>query len=628
MFYNYSSLNRYNNYNYINESKDYSSGNTKWIISLGTIDVYNPKLGKIEKISTKTIVNLVDEAMSKIEVKFPFLMPYIRHSKRMYVPYEGGAHATMAVDADKNLWINIPFVCVALNRDVNRIFGILFHELMHNFLNHISRSLEIVPMEARKEMAPETIKYTHDVMNICMDYEVNGNMVADRIVAPDFWEKLGGMNPMSKDTLDTGEPIDKVVKDKMWEEIYRKHGKSLYKHYKEACGVKVDEKFLEAMEAIKKCAKILSDESATEREKEAAKDELEETISKLYGKKKKKRSILSCLKHIQKTRLIEIGNIAVPLRDLIYDYYIQIDKMNDEDVNKCIADANKFKEELLKNVEDICDEFYSLVPDTLKEQIEKTISTLIDGTNKIYAGKETMSDDEKEDIIDNICDALEDLISDDIAKEKAKKERKKREKEKKKKRKERAEKKKKKMKERSILFNLYNRLLNLSRYNTPEVAKISDETSEVIESICNILEPLLAVNVNDIKKDDVIGIIDLIPQFKELIIVDLYKLIDDKYIVSLTKEKMKSNIEESFSIISKCFNDLYNTEYDETIKGGSIASAVEELGVIGRYLRTPKKYRPSDEFKKAYMEEMERLTKIRTELGKKGIVKELKDLGY
>ena len=68
---------------------------------------------------------------------------------------------------------------------------------------------------------------------------------------------------------------------------------------------------------------------------------------------------------------------------------------------------------------------------------------------------------------------------------------------------------------------------------------------------------------------------------------------------------------------------IYDNDYDESEKGGFVSEAYEQLGVIGRLLTAKKIKRPSDEFKKAYMEEMKRLQKMYKEYGEDAVWDEL-----
>ena len=122
----------------------------------------------------------------------------------------------MCVDNFNNLWINMNFVYnqCAMNKD--RVFGILFHEMFHIFLEHLLRFNVMFPKETRSAMNPELFRISNEKANIAMDYEINASMVADDIVSEDFWKILGGL-------------YKKEYTGKTWEEIYTKFGDKEYR---------------------------------------------------------------------------------------------------------------------------------------------------------------------------------------------------------------------------------------------------------------------------------------------------------------------------------------------------------------------------------------------------------------
>ena len=81
-------------------------------------------------------------------------------------------------------------------------------------------------MESLYRISPKLASNEQLKQNICMDYEVNCNMVADGVVSKDFWKEFGGC-------------FDEKYFGKMWEEIYIKDGDELTKKYLESGGTKL-----------------------------------------------------------------------------------------------------------------------------------------------------------------------------------------------------------------------------------------------------------------------------------------------------------------------------------------------------------------------------------------------------
>ena len=178
---------------------DSSAGNTEAILKQGTYPMYVDALGKVVDVDLKVIVNAVNSALGNLASEYDFMYKYIKWSRPMYVLGDPSdkrvIHKTMAVDNKGNLWMNVHFIYNNLDCDKDKIFGILFHELMHNFLNHIERAKDVKSaedMESLYRISPKLFSNEHLKQNICMDYEVNCNMVADGVVSKDFWKEFGG----------------------------------------------------------------------------------------------------------------------------------------------------------------------------------------------------------------------------------------------------------------------------------------------------------------------------------------------------------------------------------------------------------------------------------------------------
>ena len=67
----------------------------------------------------------------------------------------------------------------------------------------------------------------------------------------------------------------------------------------------------------------------------------------------------------------------------------------------------------------------------------------------------------------------------------------------------------------------------------------------------------------------------------------------------------------------------FTEDNNETELISKVKIAISSIRRVGKELHRQQKVRPSDEYKKAYKEEYERLRKIYVELGEKGLRKEL-----
>lgn len=603
----------YNFSHRLNESLSYG-GNTKAVLSIGKIPMYIPKLDVIMDVELKPIVDCVEQALGEIMRRYEFMFEFIRYNRRMYVLTEPNRkeciHKTMAVDNKGNLWLNVFFIYRDLNNDVNRVFGILFHELMHNFLNHIDRGKKVFSMKDRMDLYkinPQMLSDINMKMNLCMDLEVNLNMVADGVVSRDFWKEMHGM-------------YDEKYAGKRWEEIYDTDGDSLLKDFKMASTSPVDEAYYEAFKAITKALKVLNDKYSSEADKERAAAELQDAIEKLLGvirDSRNKMTIRNRLKKLQKTRIKEIGNIGIYLRDLIDDLVVSPKNMKSDELEKCLDDIKKLKDEMKSNVSEIAETF-TCDEDDLSDDIDKCMDSLSDGIVKLNNPK--ISDIDAKEIESDIIFNIDRLLADDVKKKEIEEARKKRKAELKKKRDEKIAEEIEKKKKTHILYKYLNVIKSLQVIYDHERA--SKETAENCQNIIDMVEPLLDKPVNDIIASDIDGYKTYFENLKTSLYSDLMALKkseiiirEDSYLKRITDEFYDFNVE--------LFDNLSDGKLSPTELVGLIQNAIDSIRLIGKNLHTKVKYKASDEFKTAYKEEYNRLRKIYDELGEKALRKEL-----
>ena len=352
----------------INESIKYGhEGNADEIYNLGEINIIDIKKNSIIKVNTSDIIRVVNDAMFYMQKKFPYLYSFINACKVMYIPtYPSEVCNTMCVDTYNNLWINMNFVYneCAMNKD--RVFGILFHEMFHIFLEHILRFNDMFPEETKKTLLSAGLwKSANKKANLAMDYEINASMVEDNIVTEDFWKKMNGL-------------YKKEYTGKTWEEIYTKYGDKEYEEWSAENGIKISEAEMKILEAIEKAAKVLKDPSSTDEDKAKANRELQKTIDKILGRDSDS-DIQDVLEEMKDTRLGEIGEIGDKMQDVIDDLYKNPSKMSDSQYDNLMEDIDKMADEMIKNAEKIADTFKKSEDDVLKdvENMRKTIKDSI-----------------------------------------------------------------------------------------------------------------------------------------------------------------------------------------------------------------------------------------------------------
>ena len=593
-------------YNYskysLNESsyKSYE-GNADIIEKLGEVDVLDEKTNSIIKYSAKDIIKVCADAQYKIQRDFPYFKLFLDKCKVMYIPtIPSEITDTMAVDDNSNLWINCSFVYNQCKMSSDRVFGILFHELFHIFLDHCIRFNEMYPESMYKGMESVRSK-ANSKANICMDYEVNASMVDDGIVSEDFWKRMKGL-------------YKKEYTGKTWEELLNEVGDQEYEEWLKRNGYSLDDIELKILEAVEKASKVLMDPDAEEDEKRAARKQLQKTLDDLLGKQDRgEKTLQDTLEDLQNTKLGDIGEIAKDLDDVIYDLYKDPKGMNSDELDKTLSDMDKLMDEMGENVEEIAKQFGKETGET-GDDINKAREALKDAMKQINEGN--LSNDEKEDLLDKAKDSLEDIISDENAKDKLKKKREERDVKKAEARKERF----KKHHPLRKLIVLMNNFLDLQEYGL-----ICKKTQDIIPKIIEGLEPLTELTFSEMKKSMFRDLSDNFDELKDSFFQDLVELIHNETILNKTEDDMQELLDGSFEALGKAVRGIFDKYIPEEDKKTLIDIAVRRLRVIGKALKTQKVWRVGEDFKKAYTEEMRRLMKIFKDGGEEALMRELLD---
>ena len=588
----------------INESAKRSyEGNRSEIYNLGNIDIIQ-KNGNIIKVDAKDIIDVVDNAMFYMQKKYPYLYIFISSYKVMYVPvYPSRICDTMCVDELNNLWINLNFVYVNCEMKQNNIFGILFHEMFHILLEHLIRFRKMFPENELSAMPEQMFKVLNKKANLAMDYEINASMVDDNIVDKDFWKKMGGL-------------YKKEYTGLTWEEIYRAYGDKEYKEWLENNGTGISDDELEIIQAIEKASKVLSNPQSTEEDKAKANRELQKTLNKILGKNSEN-DIRDVFEQMQETNLGSFGDIKEKMQNIIDDLYKDPSKMTDEQYNELLEDIDQMAREMAKNKSQIADRYGKSEKDTF-DDIKQMRKTLRESMDKLREGK--LGDAEKRQVIDKIKDSMEDVISNDLAKEKNEKERKERDEK-------RANEIKEELKAKHPLRKLIMVLSNLMNLNDEPYYLVCDESYDIMGEIVDILESLTDKTVSEIVKDDVEDLKPLFKQLKDSFFKDLKALLDNETIINRTEDFLHEILDEVFDYIeSAFFSILLNTNLTEDKKISVLKMAAEKMRTIGKILKTQKSWRASDEFKEGYKEMRDDLFAL-FKKDKKATLKKLYDLG-
>lgn len=591
---------------------DKSAGNKKAILKLGKIKMYIPALDKVMDVELKPIIRSVDMALGKIGSKYSFMYTYIQNSRPMFVvtdpSLEECRHKTMSVDSLGNLWLNVHFIYNNLDCNVDKIFGILFHELMHNFLDHLSRGQEILKSEERRGLygiSKEMLEIEDLKQNLCADMEVNCNMVADGVVTSDFWKETKGV-------------FDEKYFGKQFEEIYKTIGDELLKNHLKNNGVKISEEYLEALKSILDALRIFHDPHSTEREKDIAASKLRDIIESLFGETKTKMTIRKSLIKLQKLNLKEIGEIGPYLKKVIDDLEVSPVNMTKDDLSTFINDVSILKEEM-KNCASEIGDMFDLDKDEFLKDNEECWTILSDGVVRLSKEKE-LTYEERDEISEKIIFLINKLISNNLMKDKLKEEFKKRMKEIEEKRKKKMEKEIERKEKKHILYNYLLRVEDMAAIYYH--GRLDMKSFELCNEYAYIIKPLLHKDIHDINEDDLSSAYEVIKGLKDSFYENLKTLKENGILVD-RDDSFFVDLVDRFYNDTKHMLDFLIGDYTETEIVSAVKTALSSLRRIGSEFHRQAKVRPSEEYKKAFDSEWKRLVKIFNELGEKGLRREL-----
>ena len=587
----------------INEESSYESlySNEDVIEALGEIDVFDKGKNAFVKVQASDVIKVCSDAMYKIQRDYNYLYQFITKCKLMYIPtFPSEITNTMAVDNNCNLWMNMSFVYYDCKMKTEYVFGILFHELFHIFLNHILRFEKMYP-RAMYASTPGVYKKANMKANLCMDYEVNASMVDDGIVKPDFFRVMDGL-------------YKKEYTGMTWEEILKNHGDEEYNDWLSRNGMSLDDVEKKVLDAIEEAAKILLDPESDEEDKKFARKQLNKKLDEILGRKQDgEKSLQDVIDDLAKTKLADYGDVAIDLDDVSDDLNKNPENMSPAELDKTLRDMSKLMDDIAENADKIGGDFNKTADDVMKDA-EKARQAMKEAMKKINEGG--LTKDEKKDLIEKAKDALEDIISDDVEKEKLKKKREEREA---KKEAEREEKLKKVHPLRKFIIVMKN-LAELE-----QVELVSEKTVEALNNCIDDLEPLTEKRFGEIKKSDLRSISGHLDDLKESLLPDLVALIENETILQKSEDDMKHLLDTVFETVFDSFRRIFDPALNDDEKGSLIKMAAQKLRTVGKILKTQKKWRASDEFKEAYKAEMKRLMQLRKDGGNEALMKELID---
>jgi hypothetical protein len=589
----------------INEAVRYGSeGNGEEIYDLGEISIHDHKTNKIVKVKTPDIISVVNDARLYLQKKYPYLHLFLVSYKIMYIPvWPSQICPTMCVDGNNNLWINMSYVYNECNMDKNRVFGILFHEMFHIFLEHLIRFNTMFPDSVKALMSKDVFDVANKKANIAMDYEINASMVADEIVSEDFWKIMNGL-------------YKKEYMGRTWEDIYQNYGDKEYREWLERNGETVSEKEMKILDAIEKATSVLKDPTATEEDKAKANRELQKTIDEILGRDRDE-DIQDILEKVKDSRMGDIGEIADRMQDVINDLYKSPSQMTEEQFDKLLEDIDNMAREMAKNASKIAKTFDKSEGDTMTD-IKRMRNTMRKSITKMREQKMTKND--KKDIVDKIKDCLEDVMTSEINKEKNAK-----------KRKERDEKKEKERKEaikaahplRKII-KVFNNLIKLGEEPYDLVCPTSHT---IMGDIVDILDKLTEKQLSEITKSDIEDLKSPLSKLKESLFNDIKALLDNKTILHKTEDELYDILDGVFKDVEKSlFVHLLDTSLTDSEKESALKLAANRLRMIGKILKTQKAWRASDEFKEGFREMRNDLMSL-FKKDKKAVLKRLFDMG-
>lgn len=609
MYNNFYFYNNHHNYNVINESFNYKS-NDDIIAKLKEVDIFDEKTKSYIKINPEDIMKVCSDAIYKIHRDYPYLYLFFEKCKVMYIPvYPSQITNTMAVDDENNMWINMSFVYNDCKMNSDRVFGILFHEIFHIFLDHCVRFNKKYPSNMFTSLGEEggkKLKKTlNNKSNICMDYEVNASMVDDGIVSDGFWKNMNGL-------------YKKEYTGMTWEEIMDKYGDKEYAEWMQNNGLALNQTEEALIDAIEKAAKTLLDPNSDDDENKEARRQLQKDIEDILGKQPKtkdQKDIKDILEDLENTKLGDIGSIAADIEDVIDDLNKAPEGMDENELAKTLSDMNKLIDNIIENSDAVGEQFGKSGRE-VQDDARKANQKFKDAMQKINEGG--LSKEEKEDLITAAKDALEDIISDENEKDRLSKERQERDE---KKAQERLEKFKK-----NHPFQIFKKLIK-NFIGLKEIDLISDNTLDVLKKVDESIEPLLVKKFSELKKSDVKDLSNSLDELKEAFYPDLVALIDNETILQKSPNDMRRLLDDVFDEVFDAFRRLFDSTLDDNSKASLIKVATQKLRIIGKVLKTQKKWKVSEDFKEGYQEEMKRLMKIFKEDGEEALFKELYDKG-
>ena len=301
------------------------------------------------------------------------------------------------------------------------------------------------------------------------------------------------------------------------------------------------------------------------------------------------------IEDLENTKLGDIGDISKRLEDVVYDLYKDPKGMSADELDKTLADMDALMDEMGENVEEISKQFGKEMGET-GDDINKARQALKDAMKKINDGN--ISRDERQDLLDAAKDSLEDIISDELAKEKLKKKREERDA---KKAAERLERFKKRHPFRGLIILMKN-FLDLREYGL-----VCKKTQDILEKVIDEFEPLTELNFSFFN--------------------DLVALIKNETILNKDEDYMNKLLDVAFDALYNALRKVIDKTIPIEDRNTLVKIAIQKMRLIGKCLKTQKVWRVGDDFKEAYIKEMKRLMEIRKEGGDEALFKELYDKG-
>ena len=590
----------------LNEASSYESlySNEDIIEKLGEVDIYDYEKKTYIKKNASDIIKVVSDALYKMHRDYNYLYQFITKCKLMYIPtFPSEITNTMAVDNLNNLWINLTFIYNDCKMDSENVFGILFHELFHIFFDHLLRFNKKFPKTMFASAGPGVYKRANTKANLCMDYEVNASMVDDGIVPKDFFKVMGGL-------------YKKEYTGMTWEEILDKYGDKEYDEWLLKNGETLDNVEKQVLDAIEEAAKVLMDPESDEADKRFARKRLQKKLDKIFGKQDTgEKSLQDIFEDLAKTKLADHGEIASDLEDVADDLMRNPENMTGPELDKTLNDINKLIDEIEENSDNVAGDF-NKTSDEVHKDAEKARQALKDAMKKINKGG--LSKEEKKELLDKAKDALEDVISDEVEKDRLKEKREERDSK-------REVEKKEKLKKTHPLRKLLIVFKNLAELY--DIQLVSENTRDILNKCIDDIDILTEKTFGNMKKSDLKNIGDHMNELYDPLFADLVKLIENETILQKTKDDMENILDDVYKTVFNALKRIFDPGLDEDAKGSLIKAAAMKLRTIGKLLKTQKKWRVGDDFKNGYMDEMKRLMEIRKKGGDEALFKELYDKG-